>query len=234
MMKSYKQLKLACYVMLIFTLSIFQGKAQDAAEAKKNIAFGVKAGANISSLTSDYVNLPDLKVGYQAGLFTMFKVSSALSVEIDVLYGRFGSNCLNPEKIYTTGSVGTNDIVKSGVVMNALEVPLLANIYVFGFGSTKVRLMVGPEVNFYLTSSAIDTRMDATGETKSATIVSGSFQTYDVAGVAGIGLDFPAGNHTLGLELRYRAGITPVNIIRSSSFKDFGLNALSLNIGYTF
>lgn len=233
-MKSYKQLKLTWYVLLIFTLSVFQGKAQDAADGKKNIAFGVKLGANISSLTSDYVNLPDMKIGYQAGLFSTLRISSALSVEIDALYGRFGSNCLNPEKIYTTGSIGTTTIVKSSVVLNTIEVPLLANIYALGFGNTKVRFIVGPEMNFYLSSSATDTRMDATGETKSSTVVSGSFQSYDVAAVAGLGLDFQSGNHTLGLELRYRSGISPVNVIRSSSFKDFGLNALCLNVGYTF
>lgn len=224
--------------MLIFTLFTFQGKAQEGDAAggggKKNISFGAKAGLNLSSLTSDYVNLPDVKVGYQFGAFAKLSVLPAVSVEMDVLYARFGSSSLTPEKVYTPGSVGTANIVKSQVALNTLEVPVLANIYILELGGSKIRAIVGPEMNFYLSSIAMDTRKDAIGEMKSSTVVSGSFQSCDFAVVAGIGMDFQIGNHKLGTELRYRSGITPVNIIRSSSFKDFGLNALSLNVVYNF
>jgi hypothetical protein len=228
MIKKYQVKRLTCYIMLILILSVVQGKAQS--ENKGGLSYGVKAGLNLSALSSNYIGLPDMKLGYQFGGFGAYSLMPSLSVELDVFYAKMGSSTIDPAKIYVSGTPGANTIVKSSVRMNTLEIPVLAK-YSFDLSGTKAYLIIGPEMSFLLSVKAVNTRIESTGETISKADVTGSFRGSDFAGVIGFGIEL---QKELSVEIRYRSGFTSINYIRSRSYSDFCLNALSLNVGYSF
>lgn len=232
MIKTNRVKGVAWCFMLFFLLSGLNVNAQD--DANDRFTLGVKIGGNISALTSDYIGLSDVKPGYQAGLFCQLRFSKLLSIETGALYANVGCNVIDPVKVFFPGTPGTQRIVKTKVVLNALQVPALLNIYVIDMGSFKSRFILGADFNYYLSAQAINTSMEAFGETESKTNASSSFQNYDIGAVAGIGLDFKDLFHLMSIEIKYRSGITPVNYITSSTYKDFGVNTLSLNLGFSF
>jgi hypothetical protein len=227
MIKRYQVKGLTCYIVLILILSVVQGKAQSG--NKGGLSYGVKAGLNVGALTYNYIGLPDMALGFQFGGFGAYSVNSDLSVELELLYAKMGSSVIDPAKLYVSGTTGANNIVKSSVMLNTLEIPVLAK-FSFDLSGTKSYLLIGPEMSIVLSATAVNTRYELTGETKSKTDVTASFQGSDFAGVIGFGINLDK----INVDIRYRSGLVPINYLRAQSYSDYCLNALSLSVGYSF
>lgn len=216
-------------MLLILSLSILQGKAQGT-EGAGDLKFGIKGGVNVSTLTTRYIGIRDLRLGYQFGGFVAYSLTSSISAEVDVLYASLGSNAVEPGRLYLNFP-GYYEEFETKVRLNTLEIPVLINFSI----NDNARFFVGPEINFYLSGIAINTGTMYVGDdlvkTTSRNNVTGSFVNYDFAGVAGVGYNL---SDNMSIDLRYRLGLTRANAIRSFYYKDFSLTAFSVNLGYSF
>lgn len=232
MLKSNKLKGLVWIFVCVFLLSTTRSQAQDDSQSK--FSKGIKVGGNFSTLTSDYVSLKDGKPGYQAGIFVMYRLTSLFALEADAMFASVGCDVIDPAKVFVRGTPGIDRIVKTSIDIKTIQVPVVLNIYALDRGNVKTRLIVGPELNYYLLAHATSKHVEATGETESYKDISSNLQNYDIGAVVGIGFDFKNLFNSLSLEVKYRTGITPVNYIQNVDYKDFGMNVLSLNIGLSF
>lgn len=146
---------------------------------------GLKAGANLSKLSTDNTFSSDNRAGYYAGLWTRI--------------GAVGIH-LQPE-LYLTGK---NTTLEDGsgqenkVKFTSLDVPILVGTKI-GAAGVGLRLNTGPVVSFVLSDD--QSFGDAAGSA-----FQGDFKGQNFAWQFGAGLDI--GN--IGLDLRYETGLSKI------------------------
>ncbi|WP_306353877.1 porin family protein [Flavobacterium sp. '19STA2R22 D10 B1'] len=180
-------------LLKIFTVSalllsaVTVSHAQETPKSKVGIfnstSFGVKAGANFSTVTGGSFNeSPDYKTGFHAGLVA----------EIPIADNIFS---IQPEVLYSTQGFKSNDALlgKSEYKLDYITVPVLAKLYVV----KGLSFEVGPQMGFKVNEKIDLKGADAQVETNSA-------KDFEV-GVAGgltfktdMGL-FATGRYTYGL-----------------------------------
>lgn len=146
---------------------------------------GLKAGANLSKLSTDNTFSSENRAGYYAGLWTRI--------------GAAGIH-LQPE-LYLTGK---NTTLEDGsgqenkVKFTSLDVPILVGTKL-GAAGVGLRLNTGPVVSFVLSDD--QSFGDAAGS-----VFKGDFKGQNFAWQFGAGLDI--GN--IGLDLRYETGLSKI------------------------
>lgn len=146
---------------------------------------GLKAGANLSKLSTDNTFSSENRAGYYAGLWTRI--------------GAAGIH-LQPE-LYLTGK---NTTLEDGsgqenkVKFTSLDVPILVGTKI-GAAGVGLRLNTGPVVSFVLSDD--QSFGDAAGS-----VFKGDFKGQNFAWQFGAGLDI--GN--IGLDLRYETGLSKI------------------------
>ncbi len=165
---------------------------------------GLKAGANLSKLSTDNTFSSDNRAGYYAGLWTRF--------------GAAGIH-LQPE-LYLSGK---NTTLQDGagqenkVRFTSLDVPVLVGTK-FGAAGVGLRLNTGPVVSFVLSDD--QSFGDAAGS-----VFRGDFKGQNFAWQFGAGLD--VGN--LGVDLRYETGLSKIG---KDGYDDTKLGLFTFGLAY--
>lgn len=163
---------------------------------------GIKAGTNLSKLSTENTLSSDNRAGYYAGL-----------------WARIGAAGIHfqPE-LYLSGkntTLESNDGFENKVKFTSLDVPLLIGTKI-GAAGIGLRLNTGPVVSFILDDK--QSFGDAAGSA-----FRGNFKNQSVAWQFGAGLDFGQ----LGLDLRYEAGLSKIG---KSGYEDTKLNLFTLGL----
>lgn len=165
---------------------------------------GIKAGTNLSKLSTENTFSSDNRAGYYAGLWARI--------------GAAGIH-LQPE-VYLSGK---NTTLKDGtgaenkVKFTSLDVPVLLGTK-FGAAGIGLRLNTGPVVSFILDDE--QSLGDAAGSA-----FSGNFKGQNFAWQFGAGLDIK----NLGVDLRYEAGLSKIG---KDGYNDTKLGLFTLGLAY--
>ncbi|MFZ4520178.1 MAG: porin family protein [Bacteroidales bacterium] len=159
----------------------------DPKESNAQFAFGLKAGYNASSLSTNIDTIKsNMSSGFHAGAFA-----------------RIGKKVhLQPEFYYTlsggTFQIGTNTLTdwKQKVTIGTLDIPLLIGFTIIDSKTVKWRIMVGPEASFVVNSKVEN--LNLTGPLEKADL-----RTTNWFIQAGTGIDLLF----MTLDLRYQTGL---------------------------
>lgn len=165
---------------------------------------GLKAGANLSKLSTDNTFSSDNRAGYYAGLWTRI--------------GAAGIH-LQPE-LYLSGKNTTLEDdagQENKVKFTSLDVPVLVGTK-FGAAGVGLRLNTGPVVSFVLSDD--QSFGDAAGS-----VFKGDFKGQNFAWQFGAGLDI--GN--LGVDLRYETGLSKIG---KDGYDDTKLGLFTFGLAY--
>ncbi len=145
---------------------------------------------------TDATNLKS-QTGFVAGVFAGFKVSEKVGVQAELLYSQQGADL----------DLGEFDL-------DYVNVPLILKYFISG----GLNLQVGPQFGFLVNDDISGVFGDIADQINA--------NEFDVAGVVGVGFDFPMG---IRLDGRYSFGLTDVPNIGSSKNAVF-----TLALGYSF
>jgi hypothetical protein len=165
---------------------------------------GVKAGTNLSKLSTENTFSSDNRAGYYAGLWARI--------------GAAGIH-LQPE-LYLSGKNTTlknSEGQENKVKFTSLDVPILVGTKI-GAAGIGIRLNTGPVVSFILDDE--QSFGDAAGEA-----FKGNFKGQNIAWQFGAGLDIK----NLGVDLRYEAGLSKVG---EGDYEGQKLGLFTLGLAY--
>ncbi|MGX9986976.1 porin family protein [Soonwooa purpurea] len=152
--------------------------------------FGIKAGANISSISKDGFEDTKSKVGFNAGVFMNAPLSEQFSIQPEVMYSQMGSK------------VNFTDNTSATLKLDYITVPVM-----FQFNATpQFYLEAGPEFGF-LVSSKAKGEVNGSGET-TVDLDKDRFNSFNMGAGLGLGFNF---NKNIGINARYVAGFTDIN-----------------------
>lgn len=149
--------------------------------------FGVKAGANISSVSKDTWDDSKSKVGFYAGVFMNAPLATDFSIQPEVLYSQYGA------KVAALGSTSTN------MNLDYITVPVM-----FQYNATpEFYLEAGPEFGFLVSS-----KFKTSGNVNNTTEVDKDyFNTFNMGIGLGAGYYFTP---NVGVTARYVAGLNDI------------------------
>lgn len=165
---------------------------------------GLKAGANLSKLSTENTFSSDNRTGYYAGIWTRI--------------GAAGIH-LQPE-LYLSGKNTTlkaNSGEENKVKFTSLDVPVLVGTKL-GAAGVGLRLNTGPVVSFILDDK------QSFGQA-AGSVFKGDFKGQNFAWQFGAGVDI--GN--LGLDLRYEAGLSKIG---KDGYNDTKLSLFTFGLAY--
>lgn len=167
--------------------------------------FGLKAGANLSKLSTDNPLSSDNRAGYYGGVWARI--------------GAAGIH-MQPE-MYLTGKnttlKRTSDGVENEVKFTSLDVPVLVGTKI-GAAGIGIRLNTGPVVSFILNEE--QSFGDAAGSA-----FRGSFKDQAFAWQFGAGVDIK----NLGIDLRYETGLSKIG---KEDYDGAKLSLFTLGLAY--
>ena len=154
--------------------------------------FGIKAGANISSISKDGYDDVKSKVGFNAGVFMNAPLSEQFSIQPEVMYSQMGA------KIDRT-ALGNK--FSSSLKLDYITVPVM-----FQFNATpQFYLEAGPEFGFLVSAKA---KNELNGNSDTQTLDKDNFNSFNMGAGLGLGFNF---NKNIGINARYIAGFTDIN-----------------------
>lgn len=153
------------------------------ATAHAQIQFGVKAGANLATVTGSDATGATTMANFNAGVFAKIPFAQSLSFSPEIVYSGQGA------KYSYAGVTGSQHL-------NYLNVPLLVK-YTHSSGFS---IATGPQIGFLMSAKA--KVQGTTQDDKNA------YNSTEFAWDFGIGYDIP--NTQLGIDLRYDLGISNV------------------------
>lgn len=146
--------------------------------------FGIKGGANISSISDDGFNDAKSKVGFNAGVFMNAPLAESFSIQPEVLYNRLGSKL---------GEINGDNV---NLNLDYISVPLM-----FQYNATpQFYLEAGPQFSF-LTSAKVKN----SGNDNESDDIKKYMNNFDFGVGLGAGYYF---TQNIGLTARYVAGFT--------------------------
>ena len=201
------------------------------AQSGENVQFGVKAGANLATLTGSSVTSNQGKFGAYAGLYTNFHISDKVKLQGEVLYSGQGTKWVTETQNYTIVPP-VDRRVDQNITLNYINIPVVVQ-YEFTKG---LYGEIGPQ--FCILLSANDkkkiTDIDHTvpavpvmSISETNTDIKSALTSTDYSGVVGVGYRMDNG---LNFNFRYAIGF--VDIAKSPSVQAKN-SVMSLGLGYT-
>lgn len=181
--------------------------------------FGIKAGANLSSISKDGYEDTKSKVGFYGGLFMNAPLSEQFSIQPEVLYSQMGSKV--DYKI-----LGAN--ASSTLKLDYITVPVM-----FQFRATpQFYIEAGPEFGFLVSAKA---KGEVNNSSSTTTLDKDNFNSFNMGAGLGVGFDI---TKNVGINARYVAGFTDINkngdtSLNNSDNKNRN-NTFQLGLGYKF
>ncbi|MCD6379912.1 PorT family protein [bacterium] len=184
---------------------------------------GFKGGLNFTKWTGDDwsdADEFDWKMGYKIGAFFTFPATPILTVQ--------------PEIYFTTkGWKAEGEILGETVTMttsmNYIEIPVLLKLNMDTGMSFKPTIFGGPYVGFLMGDPTL--KVEVGGESAEEDYPSDIFNSTDIGGVIGAGVDFDLGMSTASFEARFNFGLTSVSDNDQEDIKNMGFSILG---GFSF
>ncbi len=179
-------------------------------------SFGVKGGANISTISKERSwDDTNAKLGYYVGLYMHAPVNSILSIQPEVLYNNLGVKYDNSKRYHTLGL----DYISAPIMFQFEPIP-------------KFYVEAGPQFSFLIGNSDRDKTDDVVTIKKYRN--NSNYNSFDLSGAVGLGFRF--NNITLGA--RYLVGFTDIKRSGSTTWsndnKQLRNNALQIGLQYGF
>lgn len=179
----------------ILSLGLLVGIAS-AAHAQTGVRFGLKAGANYTSVTADNTDAIESKIGLQAGALANFGLSDLISIQPEVLYSQKGYQ------------LEADSDIK--LKLNYIDIPVLVKVNADG-----LFFEAGPQLGILAGAKITDGDDDED--------VKDGYNTVDFGYVAGLGYQAESGPM---IGLRYNGGISNIikngsdsDKVRNSAFQ---------------
>ena len=172
------------------------------AQVIPSFQFGIKAGANLTSISKTGTFNADNQAGYLGGIYARF---GALGLHVQ------------PEAYLTSKNVNLNDNgVTTKAKFTSIDVPILVGtkIGAFGFGA---RFYTGPVVSFAINK-------DQTYSSAASSITKLDYKDQNYAWQLGAGVDI----RNFSVDLRYEAGLSKQTYGANST----KINLFNLTLGY--
>jgi hypothetical protein len=120
-------------VSVIFVSTAQQSTQENQPKQKRNVWFGLRAGSDLSSPTTDLEEIKNqFNSNMQFGAFARMGKKVFLQPEV---YGNF---------------LVEDDLITKKIVANSVRVPVLFGFEFLNLGVARAHLMAGPMVNFYI------------------------------------------------------------------------------------
>lgn len=189
----------------IATMSIVQGQS-----------FGVKGGANISTISKERSwDDTNARLGYFVGLYMHAPVNSIFSIQPEVLYNSVGVKYDNANRSHTLGL----DYISAPIMFQFEPIP-------------KLFFEAGPQFSFLIGNSDRDKTDDVVTIKKYRN--NSNYNSFDLGGAVGLG--FRINNITIGA--RYVMGFTDIKKSGSTTWsnddKQLRNNSLQIGLQYGF
>jgi len=179
-------------------------------------SFGVKGGANISTISKERSwDDTNAKLGYYVGLYVHAPVNSIFSIQPEVLYNNVGVKYDNGKRSHTLGL----DYISAPIMFQFELIP-------------KFYVEAGPQFSFLIGNSDRDKTDDVVTIKKYRN--NSNYNSFDLSGAVGLG--FRINNITIGA--RYLIGFTDIKRSGSTTWsnddKQLRNNALQVGMQYGF
>ncbi|MGV4414027.1 porin family protein [Chryseobacterium sp. T1] len=189
--------------------------------------FGIKAGANISSISKDGYDDAKSKVGFYGGLFMNAPLSEQFSIQPEVLYSQMGAD------IKESYNFAGNTISSNGKRnLDYITVPVM-----FQFKATpQFYIEAGPEFGFLVSAKQKgEFKVNNTTLSSSSEDVKDQYNNFNMGAALGLGFDI---TKNFGINARYIAGFTDINkdgktSLNNSDNKNRN-NNFQVGVGYKF
>lgn len=191
----------------------------------QEVKFGVKGGANFSTLTGDIENVKSI-VGFQVGGFAEIKISEKFAIQPELLYSAQGTQSDESDE---DGSF------ERKLSLGYLNIPVMAKFYV----AEKFSLEAGPQIGFLL-SAKEKAEGSIGGENISVEAdVKDGHKSIDFGVNFGAGYDF---TENLSVGIRYNLGLSNIYETGDDSGEEIEIESdakvknsvFSLSVGYKF
>lgn len=204
-------------IILLFAVSIITGSAF----AQLGLDYGIKAGANFSTLTDKAtgasISNTSYKAGLYAGIFGSINIGEGIGISADLAFSQMGGKA---DLVDNTGT-------KVGTIDQTLNYIPLSVFFNYGIPNVKgLGVFAGPQISF-LASYKGKATIDGVGTTES-TDKSG-IKSTDFAGVIGVQYQLPT--IPIIFSARYQYGFT--NIGKDAGDKLYN-SAATVTVGYAF
>lgn len=201
------------------SLAFAQTTTTTSTSSASPVAFGVKAGMNVSSLTNES-GLDDQgsKIGFNAGVFANIPVATSFSIQPEVLYSQYGDK-------YDQTIAGTR--YSSARHLDYITVPVMFQYNII----PNLYLEAGPEFGFL-----VNAKNKLKNETDNNTInESGDYK--DSLNKFNFGIGLGAGYYftdNIGITARYVAGLTDIAKDRPSNSDAIRNNLFQVGLAFKF
>jgi hypothetical protein len=176
--------------------------------------FGVAGGANLATLSSDFIQHASNRAGFAAGVMAVLPVSSSFAIQPELVFTRKGTFS-KPD--------GTGGAAK----IDYIELPMLARYDIRASGRAKLFVYSGPGFS-YRTNCTIEGPIsidcDALARQAAEAVPGAKFSRTDLDGIVGGGVAFDVGGTTMTVSVRYDVGF--VKVISYSDSKNRVLSFL--------
>lgn len=188
--------------------------------------FGVKAGANYSSVVGDLTDGLKFRFSGHAGVFVVFDLSYKFKFQPELVYSSQGFQFSSDLASIEDGETNNQNDVRNNVRLNFLTVPLLGKFAL----NENIDVEFGPQFGFLLNQVVIINNLDDQEDTDvdRRTSTSGDFQ-LDYGAAVGLGIRI-----TDQLALAPRAYIGLRNRLNGLPNAQNYNVALQLSLNYTF
>jgi len=198
--------------------------------SQNKISYGPRLGYQVSKFNGE--KHTNYSLGLYAGGFIQYQLSSSIAAEFDLLYSEQGGSRLTIKEYPPGLDIPiSRETFTSNVSLRSIELPLLVNYTPLNNLTVKPRLILGPSIAFLL--GANDNRditleynptsvppvpdpifgeKAVTATVSSSENVTGEYQRVSLGANAGLGLDIPFNKFNLVIDLKYRIGITPIDV----------------------
>ena len=213
---------------LFLGLGLVAGTFAFAQKANNNVAFGLKGGMNVSSLSKDgALSDQSSKIGFNGGVFLNAPISEQFSIQPEVLYNNLGSKItLSDTTSPLTGNQYTAEYARH---LDYIAVPVMAQ-----FNATpQFYIEAGPQFSF-LIDARDKYKTLKNGNTQNAeshSVDKDNFNTFDFGLGLGIGFNF---NPQLGINARYTAGLTDIYKNNTGSRDNVRNNVFQVGLTFKF
>nr|WKN39067.1 porin family protein [Tunicatimonas sp. TK19036] len=165
--------------------------------------FGIKAGVNLSNFYQEELGDQNLRVGFNAGIFTELAVGESFSIQPELLFTTKGNQISYGESdnLFQDIIEGDEDAFTGDVETNLtyIELPVLAKFTI----SEVINLHVGPYVSYLLDASS---QVNGTLGDRLGELDRNGFNTWDYGVAAGIGVDL----NLVTIGFRYDLGLNGI------------------------
>lgn len=188
--------------------------------------FGIKAGANYSSIVGDLTEGLKFRFSGHAGVFIEFDLSYKFKFQPELLYSSQGFQFSSDLASIEGGGTGNQNDVRNNVQLNFLTIPLVGKFAL----NKDITIEFGPQFGFLLNQVIIINNLDVQEDmdVDRRTATSGDFQ-LDYGAAVGLGIRI-----TDELNLAPRAYIGLRNRLNGlPNAQNYNI-ALQLSLNYTF